>query len=310
MENSFSLSKADQKIMKNAMRLSFWIGVLMLFIKGYAYYITSSVAIFSDAAETIIHIIAVGFAYYSMRLSLKPPDADHLYGHDKINFFSAGFEGAMIIIAALLIIHESIDKIINGLEISQIDEGIIFIFLATTINALLSYYLIRKGRKYQSIILESNGKHILTDCITSIAVIFALILVKLTGIIYFDPLIALLAAGNILFIGSKLIKKSISGLMDQVDPKLNHKIKKCIDDSTKEQNVFYHNLKHRMTGYKLNIEFHILFPKEISLKEAHEIASKIEADIKKQLDIQSDIVTHLEPKKEHDKIHKKYGLSI
>lgn len=310
METPFSLSKTDQKNMKNAMRLSFLIGILMLFIKGYAYYITKSVAIFSDAAETIIHVIAVGFAYYSMRLSLKPPDANHLYGHDKINFFSAGFEGAMIIIAALLIIYESIDKFINGLEIAQIDTGIIFIFLATCINALLSFYLMMKGKKYKSIILEANGHHIFTDCITSIAVIFALILVKLTGIIYFDPIMALLAAGNILYIGSKLIKKSVNGLMDHANPYLNKKIKELIDDATKEQQVDYHNLKHRMTGYKLNIEFHILFPKEISLKDAHEIASKIESYVKEQLEMQTDIVTHLEPKKEHDKIHKKYGLSI
>lgn len=300
----------NQKNMNFAMRLSFLIGILLLFIKGYAYFITSSTAIFSDAAESVIHIFAVGFSAYSMWLSFKPADENHLYGHDKIAFFASGFEGAMIIIASFFITYEAVYKMINGFEITQLDNGMIFIMLATLINALLSFYLIKKGKKYKSIILEANGKHILTDCYTSLGVILALILVKFTHIIYFDPLIALLVAANILYTGSKLLKKSISGLMDEADPILHKKIMDYIEKETRERNLSFHNLKHRVSGHKVLIELHLLFNEDLKLKEAHEIACELEASIKKMLAMPVEIFTHLEPKKNHDQTHEKYGLKI
>lgn len=300
----------NQKNMNFAMRLSFLVGILLFFIKSYAYFITSSAAIFSDAAESVIHIFAVGFSAYSMWLSFKPADENHLYGHDKIAFFAAGFEGAMIIIASFFITYEAIFKIINGFEITQIDNGMIFILLATLINATLSAYLIKKGKKYKSIILEANGKHILTDCYTSLGVIFALILVKFTHIIYFDPLIALVVAANILYTGGKLLKKSISGLMDEADPELHKKIMEYIEIETKQRNLSFHNLKHRVSGHKVLIELHLLFEQDLKLKEAHEIACELEASIKEMLAMPVEIFTHLEPKKNHDQTHQKYGLKI
>jgi cation diffusion facilitator family transporter len=294
--------------MNFAMRLSFIVGILMLVIKTYAYFKTGSAAIFSDAAESIIHVFAVGFAAFSMWLSLKPADENHPYGHEKINYFSAGFEGGMIIIAACFIIYESIQKMIFGFEIENVNQGIFFVFLAALINLLLGLYLVLKGKKYSSLILEANGKHILTDCYTSVGVIISLILVKVTDIPIFDPLVAILIGLNILWTGFKLFKESVRGLMDQVDPSTQKKITDFLKEEGSVKNFSFHKLRHRQAGNKLFVEFDLLFDEDISLKEAHEKACEIEALLKEKLGCPSDVITHLEPKLSHDDIHKKYGL--
>lgn len=216
----FGYSVEEKKQMNFSMRLSFGVGVFMLVMKAYAYYITGSTAILSDAAESVVHIFAVGFAAYSMWLSLKPPDQDHPYGHDRIAFFSAGFEGALILFAALYIIYHAILKLIYGCELENLDIGMLFVFIATLMNGALGCYLVYGGKKYHSIVLEADGKHILTDCATSLGVIVALVLTKVTGWVFFDPLIAIIIGINILCTGVKLIYHSISGLMDQSDPKM------------------------------------------------------------------------------------------
>ncbi len=162
--------------LKLAMRLSLGVGLLMLVLKIYAFAITRSAAILSDAAESVVHLLAVSFAAFSLWLSMKPADKTHLYGHDRISFFSAGFEGAMIIIAALYIIYESIERWLAGLYLENIEVGTGFVALATVINGALGWYLIRQGKKYHSLILEANGKHVLTDSWTSLGVIVSLLL--------------------------------------------------------------------------------------------------------------------------------------
>jgi cation diffusion facilitator family transporter len=305
-----NLTVLDQKEMNFSMRLSLCVGFFMLIVKCYAYYITDSIAILSDAAESVIHVLATSFAAYSMWLSLKPADENHLYGHDKIGFFSAGFEGAMIIIAAIAIIYGSIYKMLFGIEIANVEQGMVFITLAAFVTLLLSLYLIRKGKKYNSIILEANGKHILTDCWTSFAVIFALILVKLTGNLLFDPIVALLAGASILWTGINLMRKSISGLMDQADLNLHRRITELLTRETKKNDLEFHHLRHRLSGNKIFIEFHLLFPQDLKLGKAHEIASKIEHTLKEDLHIDAEILSHLELKQHHDELHKKYGLPI
>lgn len=296
--------------MNSAMALSFVVGVLMLFLKTYAYYLTGSAAILSDASESVIHVFAVGFAAYSMWLSLKPADKDHLYGHDKIGFFSAGFEGAMIIIAAVYIFYQSVVKIVTGTAVENIDVGLEFIIGIIVANLSLGIFLIKKGKKHKSIVLEANGKHILTDCWTSIAVLVALVLVKLTGIALFDPCIAIFAACNILRTGTKLIKRSIGGLMDKADMHTHNKIFAIIVEETASRGLEFHQLRHRQSGNRLFIEFHLIFPNNVSLWAAHEAASEIESVLHLSLDVESDILTHLEPKDSHDQTHEKYGLPI
>jgi cation diffusion facilitator family transporter len=173
-------SAADRKAMNFAMNLSLGIGILMFIMKVGAYLLTGSAAILSDAAESVVHVAAVIFAACSLRLSYRPADEDHLYGHSKISFFSAGFEGAMIILAAIYIIYESIQKWMTGLQLENLGAGTALIVVASVVNGGLGGYLVWLGRKKNSLILEANGKHVLTDCWTSIAVLVGLTLVLVT----------------------------------------------------------------------------------------------------------------------------------
>ena len=288
-----------------AMGLSLGIGFLMLGGKTYAYVLTGSAAILSDAAESVVHVFAVSFAAFSLWLSHKPPDPSHPYGHEKISFFSAGFEGAMIVIAALYIIYESIAKWIAGLELENLETGGIFTAAAGAVNGVLGTYLVWQGKRHGSIILIANGKHVLTDSWTSFAVIGALVLVLWTGWLPFDPIVAILAALNILWSGGKLIRQSIGGLMDEGDPMLEKIIRKALDDETGRRGLAYHELRYRQSGTSIWVEFHLLFARGSLLEDAHWKATEIEAALKSTLPVAVNVITHLEPVEEHDEVHQR-----
>ncbi|MCC5833053.1 MAG: cation transporter [Chlamydiales bacterium] len=296
-------SPSERTRMNKAMRLSLAIGFFMLGIKSYAYFLTGSAAILSDAAESVVHVFAVGFAAYSMWLSHKPADEDHTYGHDRITFFSAGFEGALIMIAALFILYQALKKIVYGFELENLDEGMLFISIATILNGGLGLYLMRLGGKYHSLVLEADGKHILTDCLTSLGVIFALILTRLTGWIYFDPILALLIGLNILWTGWRLIYSSFHGLMDRVDPSQDAQIRSLLEQETSKRGVRFHHLRHRNAGNRLIIEVHLLFSCELAICKAHELATQIERAVNENFEQPTELITHLEPLEGHDEIH-------
>jgi cation diffusion facilitator family transporter len=286
-----------------AMRLSLGVGFFMLASKLAAYWITGSAAILSDAAESVVHIVAVAFAAYSLWLSLKPADRSHLYGHDKISFFSAGFEGAMIVMAAFYIIYISIQKWLAGLKLEHLGLGTGLIVLASLINGGLGYFLIRMGRKHRSLILEANGRHVLTDCWTSIGVVAGLTLAILTGWLEFDPVVAILVALNILWSGGHLIRRSIGGLMDEVDPDIEVRLRKSLDALTSDLGLQYHGLRHRSSGNKIWAEFHLLFPKGILLESAHALATRIEEQLMADVPNPIEVITHLESAEDHAEVH-------
>lgn len=303
-------TRSTKNRMNVAMGISFLVALLLFSIKVFAYLLTGSAAILSDASEGAIHVLAVGFAVYSMRLSLKPADSDHLYGHEKISYFSAGCEGATIIIAAFYILYNAGHKVLFGYQLQNLEMGLLFTLVALMVNSALGLYLIQQGRQSKSFILEANGKHVLTDSWTSLGVIVALVLVRFTGIEAFDPLVAMITAIIILFTGVKLVKRSVGGLMDQADVRLHHKIATLLNNETASRGLQYHHLRDRQAGHKVFIDFHLLFPRDVKLAAAHEMASEIEASLGAALDLESEIVTHLEPKTGHDAIHKKYGLPV
>jgi cation diffusion facilitator family transporter len=298
-------SPNDLRQMRFAMQWSLTIGFFMLLMKTYAYLITGSAAIFSDAAESVVHVLAVSFAAYSLKLSTKPPDENHMYGHDRISFFSAGFEGAMIIVAALFIIYEAIHKWMLGLQLEELGQGTLFTGLATIINGALGWYLVRKGKTYNSLVLVANGKHVLTDSWTSLGVILGLILILFTRWLPFDPLIAIIVATNILWTGGKLIRQSVGGLMDESDPGADSKLRSILDAEVKKYGITYHHLRHRNAGNRLLIEVHLLFHETATVAKAHEQATLIEKEIQKAFPNHTEILSHLEPLEGHDEIHDK-----
>lgn len=289
---------------RRAMRWSLSIGLAMFVGKGLAYLMTGSAAILSDAAESVVHVVAVAFAAYSLWLSHQPPDRNHLYGHEKISFFSAGFEGAMIIVAAVFIIYESIHKWIAGLEIQQIELGTLVIALATVTNGILGWYLIRTGNRERSLVLVANGKHVLTDSLTSLGVIVALGLVWVTGWKPFDPLLAIAIALNILWSGAQLIRQSYRGLMDEGDPETDRVLRRVLAAWAAATGGQYHNLRHRSGGNVVWIEVHVLLPGHQDLEIAHAAATALEDDIEKELHGRPVVVTtHLEPLEQHESHH-------
>jgi len=286
-----------------AMRLSLLAGFFMLGTKVLAYGMTGSAAILADAAESVVHVVAVSFAAYSLWLSSKPPDPTHLYGHDKIAFFSAGFEGAMIALAAVYILYESIRRLIGGAKLENLGIGTLLVLAAGFINGALGGYLVWIGKKYRSLILGADGRHVLADCLTSFAVVVGLELTILTGWRRLDPIVAILVALQILWMGSKLIRQSISGLMDEVDPATQAQIRQLLLEMTSAAGVEFHGLRHRNAGNTTWVEFHLLFPKDISLEAAHSLATRIEERIQHESTMRTEVISHLETLEDHHEVH-------
>jgi cation diffusion facilitator family transporter len=294
---------SDQHDMQRAMKLSVAVGLIMLLIKFTAYFRTGSSAILSDAAESIVHIIAVLFAAYSLWLAMKPADEQHPYGHAKISFFSAGVEGALILIAALFIIYTAVAKWMHGLTIQNLDFGVAMTALAALINGGLGWYLVSVGRRKKSLILEANGQHVLTDSWTSAGVVAGLLLARFTGWLEFDPICAILVALNIMYSGSRLIQRSVGGLMDEADPAIQRQILEMLELECRQHGISYHNLRQRFNGSSYDIDVHLVFPDNMLIRDAHRIATAIETRIEAGVQPSANVTTHLEPHDDHEYVH-------
>lgn len=273
--------------------------------KWYAYLLTGSAAILSDAAESVVHVVAVSFAFYALWLSHQPPDQSHPYGHDRIGFISAGFEGGMISIAAFYIIFESVRKWMAGLHLEKVTTGTLLVAAAGLINLALGLFLVWQGRRHRSLILVANGKHVLTDVWTSGGVVLGLVLVLVTGWLPFDPICAILVASNILWMGGRLIRQSVGGLMDEADPKLDRLIHQTLDRETAARGLAYHELRYRNSGTSVWVEVHLLFPAGIAIESAHEAATAVEEALTDAIPVASRIITHVEPAAQHDTLHRR-----
>ena len=300
-------TRRDERELRDArfaMRLSLTVGLVMLVVKTTVYFMTHSAAIFSDAAESVVHVIAVGFAAFSLRLSAKSASPQFLYGYERITFFSAGFEGAMIIVAAVAIFIEAIRKWIAGLQLEHLGTGALLVLVAGIVNAGLGYYLLRMGRRTHSLILEADGKHVLTDSWTSFGVVGGLALVLMTHWKPFDPLVAIAVAANILWSGGRLVWRSAVGLLDYSDPNAGRKIRAKLDALCSELSIEYHGVRFRTTGYRQIIEVHLLFPGATSVSEAHRLATILEERLSAELGMPAEVMTHLESSEDHADIHR------
>ena len=302
-ENAAHRTRSEHGDAWFAMKLSLLFGVLMLIGKCAAYFLTGSSAILADAAESVVHVVAITFAAFSLRLSIKPAAPNFLYGYERISFFSAGFEGAMIVLAAIAIIVTAIREWLAGLQLQNLGVGTILVLAAALINAVLGWYLVRTGRRVQSLILEANGKHVLTDSWTSFGVIVGLVLVLLTRWMPFDPLIAILVALNILWSGGHLIWQSAQGLLDYSDPNAGREIREKLDAICSDLGVGYHGVRFRTTGYRQLIEVHLLFPRDTPVGDAHRLATALEERLPAQLTMPAEVMTHLESHEDHEEVH-------
>ena len=288
------MNKIEIDILKiRTARLSLIIGLAIFVIKIVAYFITGSSAIFSDAAESVVHILATVVVLYSIIVSSRPPDKSHLYGHGNVEYFSAGVEGFLIIIAAITIIYFAISDLILGAQPNELDTGTVLIGIAGTINLLLGYYIVKKGKLTESLALVADGKHILTDAYTSVGVVIGLILVLITNQYILDPLIAIIVALNIIFTGYKLIRESIGGLMLETDDKLLTEITNLLNDIRKDYHIDIHQLRFWKSANNVFIDFHLTLPFFFNIVQSHDIEEELLERITTEIS-NSQIRTHFD----------------
>lgn len=250
-------------------------GVVLFIGKIIAWKLTSSDAVFSDAMESIVNVISAFMGLYSLYLAAKPKDEDHPYGHGKVEFVTSGIEGALIAIAGIMIIYEGINSLIVGKVLHKLDWGIAIIAATAIINYLLGYISIKKGRHENSHVLISSGKHLQSDTITTLGVVVSLIVVYFTKIYWLDSVVALFFGSYIIIIGYKIIRKSLSGIMDEQDPDLLNQIIKVLEENRRTEWIDVHNMKIQQFGANLHIDAHITLPWYYSLRDAHNEMEKM-----------------------------------
>jgi cation diffusion facilitator family transporter len=288
---------------RRAMRLSVVAGLIMLVGKCAAWWSTGSYAILSDAFESVIHVVAVGFAAFSFWLARRPANEEYHYGYERVSFFSAGFEGALIIVAAIGIIVTAIQAWVGGIHLAKLGAGTAVVAALGALNGALGWYLIHTGRRVHSLILIANGKHVLSDCWTSLGVVFGLLLVIVTGWKPLDPVCAILVGLNILWSGGRLVWESARGLLDYAEPETTRKLSLILDSFAAANGIGWHDLRFRETGGRLLVEVHLLFPYEMSLGRAHEIATSLEVKTEASFDRPVEVTTHLEAHEDHSTVH-------
>jgi len=273
---------------------SIFVGALVFALKYAAYYVTGSIALYSDALESVINVVTAVAAFMAVRLSAAPADANHPYGHHKVEYFSAVLEGVLIIVAALMILREAYLGFLSPRMLEAPGVGLAINALASVLNGAWSWLLIRRGRHLRSPALVADGRHLLTDVVSSVGVLAGLVFVPVTGWAWLDPLLAAFVAINILWSGWGLIKESVGGLMDEALPEATLSRVREIISCNAEGAIEAHDLRTRHAGKMTFIEFHLVVPGTMSVTNAHDICDRLERALKSEVE-DALITIHVEP---------------
>jgi len=268
-------------------------GVCIFAAKFVAYLLTGSSAIFADAMESTVNVVAAGMLVFALSVSGRPPDEGHPYGHGKAEFLSAAIEGAAIAFAALVIITESIRELIAGPAVQRLDVGIAVLAASTLANAVLGVYLVRVGRSVESAALSADGRHVLTDVWTSAGVIVALFVVHWTGWLWADPLVAIAVAINVAWEGHQLIQEALAGLMDEADPEVLDEVASRLESARSASWIDLHGLRSWKSGARRHVDLHLTVPRYLDVDEIHAIHDRVEAALLG--DTPGDVVVHFDP---------------
>ncbi len=281
--------------LKKFIYLAIAAAVATISLKLLAYFLTGSVGLFSDALESGVNLIAAVVALFMITLAEKPADEEHAFGHYKAEYFSSAIEGGLIVIAAFSIIWSAIPRIIHPKPLENVGVGLLVAVGASAINLAVGMILIKNGRKNHSITLEADGKHLMTDVYTSVGVLIGIGLVKITGFLVLDGIVAVGVAINILWTGYQLMHRSAQGLLDSAIPE-DERLKIIETLSRfKDQNIEYHSLMTRQAGRRKFISLHVLLPGKLSIQEGHDRIENIEKAIRDLFNSPVTVFTHLEP---------------
>ena len=275
-----------------------WLSILAalatILLKGLAWWMTGSVGLLSDALESFVNLAGAMMALAMLTIAERPPDDGHAYGHGKAEYFSSGFEGLLILIAAIAIAVSAIDRLRYPQALAQVGIGVAVSVVASAINLFTARILFKTGRKHRSLTLEADAHHLMTDVWTSAGVILGVGAVVLTGWLWLDPVLALLVAANIVWTGWRLVHRSASGLMDTGLPAEDQAKVEAVLARYGAQGIDYHALRTRESGARRFVELHVLVPGEWTVQQGHELAERIERDIRHVLH-RTTVITHLEP---------------
>jgi cation diffusion facilitator family transporter len=263
-------------------------------LKSGAYLITGSVGLLSDAMESVVNLLGALMALWMLTISARPADESHMFGHSKAEYFASGVEGALILVAASTISYTAIERLIHPQDLEKIGWGLMVSVAASLINYFVSRILLGAGKKYNSITLEADAAHLMTDVITSVGVILAVFIVSISGWRIIDPIIALAVAINIVWTGVQLVRRSVSGLMDTVLPADEQSEIENVLEKYRQKGIVFHALRTRQSASRRFISVHILVQGEMSVHDAHHIAENLEFDLM-HLFSEATIFTHLEP---------------
>lgn len=263
-------------------------------LKGWAYAVTGSVGLLSDAFESLVNLAAAIVALIALTAAARPEDDDHRYGHSKAEYFSSGFEGALIMLAAASILYASIRRLIEPRPIEQLTLGVGISVAASVVNLLVARVLFRAARRHQSITLEADARHLMTDVWTSAGVVVGIWAASATGWQRLDPIVAIGVALNIVYAGVGILKRSLMGLLDTAIPdELQHKVTDILVRHT-SGGVRFHALRTRQAGAWRFIDFHVLVPGNWSVKRGHDLLERLEEEVREAVP-NSTVFTHLEP---------------
>ena len=280
---------------KKVILLALVVGILLMLAKFTAYLITSSNSILTDAAESIVNILASLFAFYSIYVAAQPKDLNHPYGHGKVEFFSVFIEGALIIIAGVLISFKSIYNLFYPHQISELVIGTVIIGISGLINYALGYYLIDQSKKHNSLTLNADGKHLQTDAYTSAGLVIGLLLIYFTGLNYLDSILSISIGVFIIHSGYKLVRKSVSGLMDESDFDTSDEIIAILNTHRKDSWIDMHNLRTQRYGPDIHIDCHITLPYYFDLNKVHEEVSEVDKLVNYKANSRTEFFIHADP---------------
>jgi cation diffusion facilitator family transporter len=286
---------ADARIRLRAALLSLVVATLMLGAKYQAYRMTGSTAVLSDALESIVNVLAALFALGGLLFAGRPADRNHPYGHGKIEFFSAAFEGGLIAFASILIVYEAVRSLLAGPDIRQIGVGLLIVLGSALVNLALGLHLVRTGRRYVSLTLIADGQHVLADVWTSAGIIVGLGLVHLTGRAWLDPVVALLVALWLMATGFRLVRHAAGGLLDEEDPLLLKQVLSALQKYVGGGVIRVHHLRAIRSGRFQHVEAHLVVPEFWSVERAHDLSEDVATRVMRDLGAEGEMVFHTDP---------------
>jgi cation diffusion facilitator family transporter len=289
------LSLDDAPIRLRAGLVSLIVAGVLLAAKYQAYRMTGSAAVLSDALESIVNVVAAVFALGGLVFAGRPADRNHPYGHGKIEFFSAAFEGGLIAFASVLVVYGALRSLIQGPEVRQIGLGILIVLGSALVNLALGGYLVRAGRRHRSLTLVADGQHVLADVWTSAGIVVGLGLVRFTGLAWLDPVVALLVALWLMWTGFKLVRHAAGGLLDEEDPALLNSVLAALQRHLGNGVIRVHHLRAIRSGRFQHVEAHLVVPEFWSVERAHDLSEEVAARTMRDLGAEGEMVFHTDP---------------